>query len=583
MRPLFTREALTENFTRVRAEERPAPASSGVFAVFEDSERKEDFLGLVTPTQIARYPWRIFADLLPTEAAPTVSGQTTLESTLASMESASVDALAVVDQKGRFAGVVTLVSLTRLLLAHARSSVSEIPREEEQLRAVMRALPDVALPDLRARVRAASRPPAPRPIVVVESEVLVADDIRSSLLRFGYDVPQIATSASEALTAVEAHHPALVIIDVRLDGGTADGIAAAAAIRTRYPTPIVFLIAYSDDAMLMRAQAEAPPHGYVLKPYQDFELQAAVEVALYRHALEQETRQQHALMAGVLSGMADAVAAADANGRIVLVNDAGRRAFGPAVSGADAERNDSIPEVRLLDRETPFPAEELPLSRALAGEVVRDVELFVRSANQPDGRFYSVDATPLFDAQGMVCGAVEVGRDVTEIRTARSKLEQELETDALTGVYNRRGFMDLASTTYQRARQSGHEPAVFFIDLNCMKEINDSLGHAEGDRLLIDVAWILRGCFRTSDIIGRLGGDEFVVLAPEAQEHADVLRERLLAAVDQFNAGSERAYRVSISIGLSQCVPGESPSLEELVEQRIGACTKTSSFGAPSG
>jgi diguanylate cyclase (GGDEF)-like protein len=413
-------------------------------------------------------------------------------------------------------------------------------------------------------VRMSSNPP--RSILVVEHDALVAGDIRASLIRFGYDVPPMAASAAEALEAVETHRPDLVLMDVRLEDGD-DGIAAAAAIHARHPTPVVFLTAHSDDATLMRAQEEAQPHGYVLKPYQDRVLRAAVEVALQRHSLEQEVTQQRSLLAGVLSGMSDAVAAADIEGNIVLVNDAGRRAFGGAVVGDAARTRTSTHRVYLPDGETLCPDEQHPLLRALRGEIVRDVEIFVRSDQEPDGRFYSVNASPLLDAGGLVCGAVEVGRDVTELRAAHSELQQRSDTDALTGAYNRRGFMHVARTALEGARQSGRQPAVFFIDLNGMKRINDSLGHPEGDRLLMDVTWILRACFRTSDVVGRIGGDEFVVLAPDAGEHADVLRERLRAAVDQFNASSERAYQVSVSIGLSTSEAGESATLEELVEQ----------------
>jgi two-component system, sensor histidine kinase and response regulator len=364
---------------------------------------------------------------------------------------------------------------------------------------------------------------------------------------------------------VEAFHPDLVLMDVCLER-TDDGIAAAIAIREHHTTPVVFLTADADDATLERAQG-AQPHGYVLEPYQDRELRAALEVALQRHALEQEIRQQRSLLAGVLSGMSDAVAAADVEGSIVLVNDAGRRAFGDQVASTGLPGSGSDHRIYLPDHETLCPPDQLPLSRALAGENVRDAELFIRSAEQPEGRWYSVNAAPLLDPAGLVCGAVEVGRDVTNVRAARSELQQQSETDALTGMYNRRGFMQVARTALDNARQSGRQSAVFFIDLNGMKRINDSLGHTEGDRLLMDVTWILSACFRTSDIVGRFGGDEFVVLAPDAGDHADVLRERLRSAVEQFNAGSERSYRISISIGLSMCDPGEPAALEDLVER----------------
>jgi diguanylate cyclase (GGDEF)-like protein len=278
-----------------------------------------------------------------------------------------------------------------------------------------------------------------------------------------------------------------------------------------------------------------------------------------------EAEAPHALLAGVFDGMSDAVFAADADGKVVLVNEAGRRAFGNrtrvSAPGTVAAG------VYLPDQETPCPSEDLPLARALRGEVVRDVELFIRSPEQPAGRWYSVNATPLVDRDGRVCGAVAVGREVTDLRAARWGLQQLAQTDALTGTYNRRGFTQVARTALETAHQSGKRAAIFFIDLNGMKRINDSLGHLEGDRLLVDVAAILRGCFRPSDVVGRLGGDEFVVLTPEGGEDAEGLRAQLRAVIDSFNARSNRAYRISVSIGLGTADPGKRPGLEELVEQ----------------
>jgi diguanylate cyclase (GGDEF)-like protein/PAS domain S-box-containing protein len=405
------------------------------------------------------------------------------------------------------------------------------------------------------------RSPA-RSILIVERETAVAEDIEASLLRFGYDVAATAVSASDALLAVETHQPDLVLVDVRLDE-PGDGIAVGAAIRARSATPVVFLASQSDDATLMRAKEEAQPHGFLLRPYHDGELRAAVEVALQHHKLEQELRQQRSLLAGVVSGMSDAVITADAEGHIVLMNEAGRRAFGDAVRGG--KHTSAL--VLLPDHETPCPSEEMPLARALRGAIVRDQELFICSPMDPEGRWYSVNATPLLDTAGDVCGAVAVGRDVTDLRAARSELQELARTDALTGAYNRLGFMQVAREALLSAHQRGTRPAVFFIDLDGMKRINDSLGHSQGDRLLVDLASILRTCFRTSDIVGRIGGDEFVVLAPEAGENIEPLRARLRTAIASFNAHAERPYRISVSVGFGTSEPGQYAGLEELVAQ----------------
>ncbi len=101
---------------------------------------------------------------------------------------------------------------------------------------------------------------------------------------------------------------------------------------------------------------------------------------------------------------------------------------------------------------------------------------------------------------------------------------------------------------------------LMFADLDGMKEINDSLGHKEGDRALTDTALILEKTFRDSDIIARYGGDEFVVLSLESDETgADAITSRLSENLNHHNIHENRAYKLSVSVGVSRYDP-EMPS-----------------------
>ena len=107
----------------------------------------------------------------------------------------------------------------------------------------------------------------------------------------------------------------------------------------------------------------------------------------------------------------------------------------------------------------------------------------------------------------------------------------------------------------------------FFVDLDKMKHINDTLGHQEGDNALLDVASILKEVFRESDIIGRMGGDEFAVLAIDAtDETKDLLTKRLNVILDACNRPDKR-YQLSLSVGISHYDPGHPVSLDELMAQ----------------
>ena len=91
-------------------------------------------------------------------------------------------------------------------------------------------------------------------------------------------------------------------------------------------------------------------------------------------------------------------------------------------------------------------------------------------------------------------------------------------TDELTGLYNRRGFFNVAEQQIRLAFRMKKELLLFFIDLDHFKKINDEYGHRAGDQALVDLTGILKATFRDSDILGRVGGDEFVVMAFEAQQ-----------------------------------------------------------------
>ncbi len=148
-------------------------------------------------------------------------------------------------------------------------------------------------------------------------------------------------------------------------------------------------------------------------------------------------------------------------------------------------------------------------------------------------------------------------RDVT----ARKEMEDRLETmsmvDELTGLYNRRGFLALSQDRLNRAKPGTGGMEMFFVDLDGMKQINDTLGHKEGDQALTDIAAILRQTFRRPDIVGRMGGDEFAVLAVSAtDESGEDLKKRLRLVLDSHNRSESRRYHLSLSV---YAIKGPSP------------------------
>lgn len=155
--------------------------------------------------------------------------------------------------------------------------------------------------------------------------------------------------------------------------------------------------------------------------------------------------------------------------------------------------------------------------------------------------------------------------DITERKQMEEAIHALSLVDELTGLYNRRGFMTLGEQQVKVATRSGREMFLLFVDMDNLKVTNDTFGHAAGDRLLCDLAGLLRSTYRDSDIIARIGGDEFVALMVDT---TDITPEALVARLREHVEARNRASPVpalELSLGLARFDPGEPAKLEELV------------------
>jgi diguanylate cyclase (GGDEF)-like protein len=174
----------------------------------------------------------------------------------------------------------------------------------------------------------------------------------------------------------------------------------------------------------------------------------------------------------------------------------------------------------------------------------------------PDGgtRHFSVSGEPRFDADGAFLGYRGVGRDVTEIATARERIASLAYNDALTGLANRTSLAPALEQAIERTRRNRSKLAGVFMDLDGFKQVNDVHGHAAGDAFLVEVARRLRRSLRASDIVARLGGDEFFVVLEQMQDAPAVERVVAKLAAEVLKPyelfGGVKA-RCSASLGVS--------------------------------
>lgn len=183
----------------------------------------------------------------------------------------------------------------------------------------------------------------------------------------------------------------------------------------------------------------------------------------------------------------------------------------------------------------------------------------------------SISGEPMFDAQGEFAGYRGIGRDVTARRQSEELIRQMAFHDALTGLANRRLFMDRLQQALASLARSGQCGALMFLDLDTFKALNDLHGHLVGDEMLHQVAQRLKACVRGVDTVARIGGDEFTILLVEAgataelaTRHARAVAEKILQALQVpfvlDDTPSLSAYQGSASLGVAILEDGQAGS-----------------------
>jgi diguanylate cyclase (GGDEF)-like protein len=163
----------------------------------------------------------------------------------------------------------------------------------------------------------------------------------------------------------------------------------------------------------------------------------------------------------------------------------------------------------------------------------------------------------------------------TELEKANDRLRSLSLTDGLTALNNRRGFMILATGLLKFARRAGYSSCLLYIDMDSLKYINDTFGHAAGDMALTHFTRILTDTFRDSDVIARMGGDEFVVLLIDATESDLVsMQARLQSNVDAHNLQSDPGYALSFSLGVIRVDSSSTITMEALLAEADAAMYK---------
>lgn len=254
-------------------------------------------------------------------------------------------------------------------------------------------------------------PPAGHSILIVEDEGIVALDLQTRLIAMGHSVLGVASSGPEAIERAAALRPDVVLMDIKLQGEM-DGVEAAQAIRSAHDVPVVYLTAFADAATLRRVRATEPA-GYVLKPFDERELEIVIGIAVQRHKLLGRIRESEAWLFAVVDSVADGVIATDAHGVVKLINPVARQLTGRTEDLALGLHFRRVLQMRGSASVNGNEREDGAASLVSRDGIERPIEWRV---------------TPLRSRAGADLGSVYVFRDVTERR--RIAEAQQVVADA---------------------------------------------------------------------------------------------------------------------------------------------------------
>jgi diguanylate cyclase (GGDEF)-like protein/PAS domain S-box-containing protein len=388
----------------------------------------------------------------------------------------------------------------------------------------------------------------------------------------------------KSMREAEKHLAASAVDIILLDLGLPDvqGLETVRRAHAAAPhVPLVVLTSMDDELMAAQALREGA-QDYLIKDQIDGRLLLrALRYSVERKVMQEELFAEKERAQVTLNSIGDAVICTDIAGNVSFLNLVAEKMSG--WSRQDAAGRPMAEVFRILDA----PSHET-VANPMETAVSQDRTVHLRSnclLIRRDGFETPIEdsVAPIHDREGKVTGAVIVFHDVSETRAMALQMAHSAQHDYLTGLPNRALVNDRVSQAIAFASRHSTKVAVLFLDLDGFKHINDSLGHAIGDKLLQSVAKRLVNCVRGSDTVSRQGGDEFVVLVSEAEQSEDaaITARRMLQAVAEAHSIDQHDLYVTTSIGIS-VYPDDGMDAETLIKNADTAMYQAKENGRQS-
>ena len=393
-----------------------------------------------------------------------------------------------------------------------------------------------------------------RTLLLVDDEPNNLKALRRLLHNDGYRI-LTAGSGREGLALLEDHNVNVIISDQRMPHMT--GVEFLSKVKDLYPQTVrIVLSAYSDFSVFTDAINHGSIYKYFTKPWDDKLMRINIQEAFQHSELSWKNNQLTRVFESTLEG----IMITNTKSIILAINPAFTRITGYTADEAIGR----TPEILHSGRQNKvFYAD---MWQTLLNTGHWQGELWNRRKN---GEVYPewLAITAIHDDNGKVNEYAALFSDITEQKRNEEQLAHQACHDILTDLPNRLLFDDRLSMALAHAQRNNSMLAVIFLDLDRFKNINDSLGHSVGDRVLQSVAGRLTRNIRQEDTAARMGGGEFTILLPHIP-HADnaaELAEKILGAIEQPLYLDDHELFVTASIGIS-VYPGDAGQAESLMK-----------------
>jgi diguanylate cyclase (GGDEF)-like protein/PAS domain S-box-containing protein len=368
-----------------------------------------------------------------------------------------------------------------------------------------------------------------------------------------------------------------VIVDIEMPNGK--GVATFEKLRAAAPHVPILILSGVENENVAKQAVDRGAQDYLLKSnFDHFRLRRAVHLMIERHATEEKAYLQQRCAEVTLACTGDAVIISDSADVVTHLNGPAELLTGWSQAEAQGHSLNELLGHAVCDNQASSAIVHSLASGAREDTPCADTAILVRH----DGIELNIKNCSGYirDRDGNVTGTVAVLHDLGAVRKQTLELSHAAQHDFLTGLPNRSLVNDRITQAISFAARYTKQLAVMFVDLDLFKRINDSLGHAVGDKLLQQVAIRIVACVRRSDTVARIGGDEFVVLLSQVghAEDAVFIARKILTSLAAPYLIDQKQLQINVSIGVST-YPDDGADSETLIHRADTAMYEAKKLG----